>query len=94
VAAEIVEALRVRLEAAALDTSVAEPWGHALVGMVQAAASWWAEHRGVPRTRLVEQLVTLLWVGLGSATDAIDLVETPAPEAPVILARRQRARRA
>jgi AcrR family transcriptional regulator len=94
VAAEIVEALRLRLEAAALDTSVAEPWGHALVGMVQAAASWWAEHRGVPRTRLVEQLVTLLWVGLGSATDAIDLVETPPPETPVIPARRQRARRA
>jgi AcrR family transcriptional regulator len=94
VAAEVVEALRLRLEAAALDPAVAEPWGHALVGMVQAAASWWGEHRGQPRTRLVEQLVTLLWVGLGGATDAIDLVETEASEAPVIPARRQRARRA
>ncbi len=94
VAAEIVEALRLRLEAAALDPEVAEPWGHALVGMVQAAASWWDEHRTLPRTRLVEQLVTLLWVGLGSATDAIDLVEAEPAEPPVIPARRQRARRA
>src|SRR6266511_3094150 len=32
VAAEIVDALRLRLQAAALDPEVAEPWGHALVG--------------------------------------------------------------
>jgi AcrR family transcriptional regulator len=98
VAAEIVDALRFRLQAAALDPEVAEPWGHALVGMVQGAAIWWSEHRTMPRTRLVEHLVTLLWVGLGSATDAIELVETGPVEveveAPVIAAKRQRARRA
>lgn len=98
VAAEIVDALRLRLQAAALDPEVAEPWGHALVGMVQGAAIWWSEHRTMPRTRLVEHLVTLLWVGLGSATDAIELVETGPVEveveAPVIPAKRQRARRA
>jgi AcrR family transcriptional regulator len=94
VAAEIVDALRLRLEAAALDPQVAEPWGHALVGMVQAAATWWADHRNLPRTRLVEHLVTLLWVGLGSATDAIELVEARPAETPVIPGRRQRARRA
>jgi AcrR family transcriptional regulator len=96
VAEEIVEALRLRLEAAALDPEVAEPWGHGLVGMVQAAATWWGEEHPMPRTRLVEHLVTLLWIGLGSATDAIDLVETEAvPEveepAPVLPAHRRRA---
>lgn len=93
VAAEVVAALRLRLQAAALDPEVAEPWGHALVGMVQAAAGWWSDHRSLPRTRLVEHLVTLLWVGLGSATDAIELVETQ-PAAPVLPPARQRARRA
>ncbi|HYY79220.1 MAG TPA: TetR/AcrR family transcriptional regulator [Actinomycetes bacterium] len=96
VAAEIVDALRLRLEAAALDPDVAEPWGHGLVGMVQAAAGWWVDHRTMPRTRLVEHLVTLLWVGLGNATDAIDLVEARPVEAPVVAAnaKRQRPRRA
>jgi AcrR family transcriptional regulator len=92
VAAEIVDALRLRLQAAALDPEVAEPWGHALVGMVQGAAIWWSEHRTMPRTRLVEHLVTLLWVGLGSAADDIQLVETGPVEvqAPVVAAKRQR----
>jgi AcrR family transcriptional regulator len=93
VAAEIVDALRLRLQAAALDPEVAEPWGHALVGMVQGAAIWWSEHRTMPRTRLVEHLVTLLWVGLGSAADDIELVETGQVEVPVVAAK-QRARRA
>ena len=97
VAVEIVEALRLRLEAAALDPEVAEPWGHGLVGMVQAASTWWSEDHAISRTRLVEHLVTLLWIGLGSATDAIDLVETETEsedqaEAPVIPARRARRR--
>jgi AcrR family transcriptional regulator len=94
VAAEVVEALRLRLQAAALDPEVAEPWGHALVGMVQAAAGWWSDHRSLPRTRLVEHLVTLLWVGLGSATEAIELVEPRPAATPVLRPARQRARRA
>jgi AcrR family transcriptional regulator len=95
VAAEIVDALRLRLEAAALDPEVAEPWGHALVGMVQAAAVWWAaDHHAMPRTRLVEQLVTLVWVGLASATDAIALRELTPVEAPAIEPAQPRARRA
>jgi AcrR family transcriptional regulator len=76
---EIAAALRHRLEAAALDTESARPWGHAIAGMVQAAGTWWC-HDGVtvPRAKLVEQLTTLLWSGLGSATETLDLVE-PSP---------------
>jgi Tetracyclin repressor-like, C-terminal domain len=62
--------------------------------MVQAAAGWWSDHRSLPRTRLVEHLVTLLWVGLGSATDAIELVEARPAAAAVLPPARQRARRA
>jgi AcrR family transcriptional regulator len=77
---EIAAALRQRLEAAALDTETARPWGHAIAGMVQAAGTWWCDHddTAMPRAKLVEHLVTLLWLGLGSATEALDLVE-PAP---------------
>jgi AcrR family transcriptional regulator len=73
---EIATALRLRLEAAALDTEIARPWGHAIAGMVQAAGTWWSHHdaAAVPRARLVEHLTTLLWSGLGSATETLDLV--------------------
>jgi AcrR family transcriptional regulator len=95
VATEMVDALRLRLQGAALGPEVAEPWGHALVGMVQGAAIWWSDRRVMPRTRLVEHLVTLLWLGLGSATDDIDLVEAaPLEGPPVVAATPQRARRA
>jgi AcrR family transcriptional regulator len=76
---EIAAALRLRLEAAALDTSSARPWGHAIAGMVQAAGTWWSHHDGpvIPRAKLVEHLVTLLWSGLGRATETLDLVGPP-----------------
>jgi AcrR family transcriptional regulator len=76
---EIAAALRHRLEAAALDTESARPWGHAIAGMVEAAGTWWCHGEGVtvPRARLVEQLTTLLWSGLGSATETLSLVEPP-----------------
>jgi AcrR family transcriptional regulator len=76
---EIAAALRMRLEAAALDTEIARPWGHAIAGMVQAAGTWWSHQDGpaIPRAKLVEYLVTLLWSGLGSATETLDLIQPP-----------------
>lgn len=80
---EIAAALRQRLEAAAIDTEAARPWGHAIAGMVQAAGTWWSRHDGlpVPRTKLVEHLVTLLWSGLGDATETLGLADAPTPPA-------------
>ncbi|MGI5229152.1 TetR family transcriptional regulator [Actinoallomurus sp. CA-142502] len=38
-------------------------WGHAVVGMVQAAGEWWLEHATVPRATVVDGIVDLLLDG-------------------------------
>ena len=38
-------------------------WGHATVGMVQAAGEWWLDHSGVPRATVVDGIVDLLLDG-------------------------------
>ncbi|GAB2843632.1 TetR family transcriptional regulator [Actinoallomurus bryophytorum] len=38
-------------------------WGHATVGMVQAAGEWWLDHSGVPRATVVDSIVDLLLDG-------------------------------
>lgn len=45
----------------------AEPWGHGVVGLVQAAGDWWLDRRAISRGQLTEQLTTLLWNGLAGA---------------------------
>lgn len=47
----------------------AHVWGHATVGMVQAAGEWWLDHPDVPRTTVVGGIVDLLIDGL-PITDA------------------------
>jgi AcrR family transcriptional regulator len=39
-------------------------WGHATVGMVQAAGEWWLEHSAVPRATVVDGIVDLILDGL------------------------------
>jgi AcrR family transcriptional regulator len=62
-----------RLRRFGLDTEGAEPWARGIVGMVQVAGDWWLEHRAaMPRERLVDHLVGLLWQGfsgLGSGAN-------------------------
>ena len=55
-----------RMRAEGVDSGAAEPWSYGLVGMVHMAADWWMERRTIPKERLVEYLVALLWEGLGS----------------------------
>jgi AcrR family transcriptional regulator len=43
-------------------------WGHATVGMVQAAGEWWLDHPAVPRATVVAHLVDLLLDGLPAET--------------------------
>lgn len=57
-----------QLRAAGADSGAADPWGYGLVGLVHAAGDWWLEHRTMPRKRLVEYLVALVWDGMASAT--------------------------
>jgi AcrR family transcriptional regulator len=42
-------------------------WGHAMVGLVRAAADLWLDRRHVRREELVRQLTELLWKGLWDA---------------------------
>jgi AcrR family transcriptional regulator len=42
-------------------------WGHATVGMVQAAGEWWLDHSGVPRATVVDSIVDLLLDGFPAA---------------------------
>jgi AcrR family transcriptional regulator len=42
-------------------------WGHATVGMVQAAGEWWLDHSTVPRAVVVEGIVDLLLDGFATA---------------------------
>jgi AcrR family transcriptional regulator len=51
------------LRRAGLDPEIAEPWAHAVCGMIRSAGIWWLETRSLPRGRLVEHLTTLLWEG-------------------------------
>ena len=51
------------LRAADLDSGGAEPWAHALVGMVHEAGDWWIEHRTMSREDLAAYLTALTWGG-------------------------------
>ena len=53
-----------QLRAAGIDSGGAEPLAHGMVGMVHAAGDWWLERRTMPRSRLVEYVVGVLWGGL------------------------------
>lgn len=55
------------LGARGLDTSVAEPWGFAMVGAVRAAAERWLEGPTMTRAALAASLTDLLWAGCRSA---------------------------
>jgi AcrR family transcriptional regulator len=61
--AEIASGLGSELRQYGIDAAPAETWGRGIVGMVQVAGDWWLEKRPMPRERLVDELVTLLWNG-------------------------------
>jgi AcrR family transcriptional regulator len=71
-AARMAAAHRWRLVAAGRDASAAEPWAHAVIGMVTAAASWWLDTGGGGMTRgqLRDHLLDLIWNGYGALTKA------------------------
>ena len=49
------------LRAFDMDSGGAEPWAHALVGMVQNAGDWWLDRQTMSRTNLSEYLTTMIW---------------------------------
>jgi AcrR family transcriptional regulator len=60
------------LRRAGLDAEIAEPWAHAVCGMVRSAGIWWLETRSLPRARLVQYLTDLLWEGIAPLRQRID----------------------
>ena len=54
-----------QLRAVGADSGPAEVWAFGIVGMVHLAGDWWLERRTMTRARLVSDLTTLLWHGLG-----------------------------
>lgn len=67
-----------------VDSGCAEPWGHGLVGMVQAAGDWWLEERSMSRASLTEYLTTLIWGGFAGvfAIPSPSSKSSPNPPAP------------
>ncbi len=61
-----------RLQRAGRDTRAAVPWAHGIVGLVHQAGDWWVDDRTMSREALVDDLVTLLWDGLGTAAATVD----------------------
>jgi AcrR family transcriptional regulator len=61
-----------RLRLAGRDTRAAVPWAYGMVGMVHQAGDWWVDHQVMTRESLVNDLVTLLWDGLGAGPNARD----------------------
>jgi AcrR family transcriptional regulator len=61
------EVLSAALHAAGRDPTMGPTWAHALLGMVFAAAEWWAAERTVSRRTLVVHLESLMAGALSSA---------------------------
>jgi len=87
VARQMSVVFRQALEAAGQDVGAAAVWGHAVVGMVRAAADAWlageAGPAGMPRADLAGHLTTLAWTGLSTAWPrARPTTATPGPKDP------------
>ena len=65
-----------QMRAAKVDSGGAEPLAHGIVGMVHAAGDWWLERQTMPKERVVQYVVDLLWggmaTGLGLRNDTTD----------------------
>jgi AcrR family transcriptional regulator len=60
-----------RARAYGVDAGPAEPWGHGLVGLVQASADWWIRQgRPISRAALTGYLTRLIWHGIGGELGA------------------------
>ncbi len=59
-----------QLRSLGIDSGPAEAWAFGIVGMVHLAGDWWLERRTMTRARLVDDITTLLWSGLGGLAPA------------------------
>lgn len=52
------------LRAFDMDSGGAEPWAHAVVGMVQSAGDWWLDRQTMTRQSLTEYLTKIIWYAI------------------------------
>jgi AcrR family transcriptional regulator len=73
VGSQIATLITTALRRADRQTGAAEPWGHALVGLVRSAADWWLRAgRPIPRAALTAHLTGLAWSGLGGVIPTLE----------------------
>jgi AcrR family transcriptional regulator len=61
IAAALARLLGDYLRGFGMDSGGAEPWAHALVGMVQNAGDWWLDRQSMTRASLSGYLTTIIW---------------------------------
>jgi AcrR family transcriptional regulator len=61
-----------------MDSGGAEPWAHALVGMVQNAGDWWLDRQTMSRANLSDYLATIIWHALDGLLRAAGVEIDPA----------------
>jgi AcrR family transcriptional regulator len=88
---EVAVVIGEQLRTTGADSGAAEPWAFGLVGLVHAAGDWWLATGTMPRGRLVEYLVGLVWDGLAnsglappSTASSVEDPVRPAPSAPTV----------
>jgi AcrR family transcriptional regulator len=83
-AAELTALLQRYLRWFGLDTAPAERVIVGVVGMVDATAAWWLEHRDVPREQVTAELTDSVWLIIDRTTRSLGLVLDPDAELPAI----------
>lgn len=69
-ASPIAEQLAAQRAADGSDPSVAMAWSYGLIGMLHFVTLWWMRDGLVDRERLADQVVELMWSGLGAGRGA------------------------
>jgi hypothetical protein len=71
------------LRAFDMDSGGAEPWAHAVVGMVQSAGDWWLERQSMTRQSLSDYLTKIIWFAVDGLLRSGGI--TVDPQAPLSL---------
>ncbi|MET1074589.1 MAG: TetR/AcrR family transcriptional regulator [Umezawaea sp.] len=77
IAATLARILGDYLRAFDMDSGGAEPWAHALVGMVQNAGDWWLDRQSMSRQSLSEYLATIIWHAIDGLLRSADVHVDP-----------------
>jgi AcrR family transcriptional regulator len=86
IAAHLSRVIGTALRGAGHDSGAAEPWAHALVGLVHEAGDWWIEQRTMTRADLAAYLTDLVWGGFVSMFERAGVDAASGVVAPYVIA--------